>query len=64
MKKPEKSDFDLEKAETELKMRIAKQLGPEKIEAISPFMNVTNLVLRKDYSAFVRKYEVVPEEML
>ena len=31
LKKPEKDRFDLEYAETELKMRIAKQLGPEKI---------------------------------
>ncbi len=46
-----------------LNMQIVTAVPTEKIEAIAPYMDVTNLVLRKDYSAFVRKYEVLPEEM-
>ena len=46
-----------------LNMQIVTAVPTEKIEAISPYMDVTNLVLRKDYSAFVRKYEILPEEM-
>lgn len=47
-----------------LNMQIVTAVPTEKIEAIAPYMDVTNLVLRKDYSAFVRKYEVLPEEMV
>ncbi len=46
-----------------LNMQIVTAVPTEKIEAISPYMDVTNLVLRKDYSAFVRKYEILQEEM-
>ncbi len=46
-----------------LNMQIVTAVPTEKIEAIAEHMDVTNLVLRKDYSAFVRKYEVLPEEM-
>ena len=47
-----------------LNMQIVTAVPTEKIEAVAPYMDITNLILRKDYSAFVRKYEVIPEEML
>ncbi len=47
-----------------LNMQIITAVPTEKIESIAPHMDVTNLVLRKDYSAFVRRYSVRQEAEL
>jgi uncharacterized protein YPO0396 len=45
-----------------LDMQVITAVPTEKIESIAPYMDVTNLVLRRDYNAYVRRYTVVPEE--
>ncbi|HKJ85463.1 MAG TPA: SbcC/MukB-like Walker B domain-containing protein [Spirochaetia bacterium] len=39
-----------------LSMQVVTAVPTEKLESIAPYMHVTNLVLRKNYRAFVRKY--------
>jgi uncharacterized protein YPO0396 len=45
-----------------LDMQVITAVPTEKIESIAPYMDVTNLVLRRDYNAYVRRYTVLPEE--
>ena len=45
-----------------LNMQVITAVPTEKIEAIAPYMDRTNLVLRKDYTAFIRDYAVLPGE--
>ncbi len=46
----------------QLNMQIITAVPTEKIESIAPHMDYTNLVLRKDYTAFIRDYEVLEED--
>lgn len=45
-----------------LNMQVVTAVPTEKIESIAPYMDRTNLILRRDYAAFVRDYAVVPEK--
>ncbi len=44
-----------------LEMQVVTAVPTEKIESISPHMDKTNLVIRQNYSAFIRDYEVMNE---
>ena len=44
-----------------LNMQVLTAVPTEKIEAVAPHMDVTNLVIRRDNSAVVRRYEQLPE---
>ncbi|MFP4427333.1 MAG: ATP-binding protein [Spirochaetaceae bacterium] len=44
-----------------LNMQVLTAVPTEKIESVAPHMDVTNLVIRKNYSAFLRRYEQLPE---
>ncbi len=46
----------------ELNMQIITAVPTEKIESIAPHMDNTNLVLRKDYTAFIRDYKILEED--
>jgi hypothetical protein len=39
-------------------MQVVTAVPTEKLESIAPYMHRTNLVLRTNYRAFVRDYEV------
>ncbi len=45
-----------------LGMQVITAVPTEKIESISPHMDKTNLVIRQNYSAFIRDYEVLHEK--
>ena len=45
----------------DLGMQVITAVPTEKIESIAPFMDRTNLVLRRDYRAYIRDYEILPE---
>lgn len=47
-----------------LNMQVLTAVPTEKIESVAPHMDVTNLVIRKNYSAFLRRYEQLPEVAL
>jgi uncharacterized protein YPO0396 len=44
-----------------LNMQVVTAVPTEKIESVAPHMDVTNLVIRKNYDAFVRRYEHIPD---
>ena len=44
-----------------LSMQVVTAVPTEKIESIAPVVDRTNLVIRKNYKAFVRDYAIVDE---
>lgn len=45
----------------ELNMQVLTAVPTDKIETVAPHTDVTNLVMRRNYTAFIRRYEQLPE---
>jgi len=45
-----------------LEMQVITAVPTEKIESVAPHMDVTNLVIRRNYQVFIRRYEQVEDE--
>jgi len=46
----------------ELNMQVLTAVPTDKIETVAPHTDVTNLVMRRNYTAFLRRYEQLPED--